>query len=255
MDKPQEKKILGIISIIIGVAATITTIIASVKESHLVNMGELGAFGYISFIGLILGIVGLFLNFKHKKTLSIIGIILSLIGFLSSVTLYGMLDNNQNNSSSNASRTSNNTTIHNKNNIITNITNGNEIKADNLTFKITSWKIIQPGETGNLYGQKPVIAFWYDTTNNSDKEISPMNAGVMNFAAYQDNNSNQENKLQVGSLPDAQFTETQMDNIKKGGTASDAISFELDDTTTPVIFEIKNIISNKIIAKETININ
>lgn len=35
-------------------------------------------------------------------------------------------------------------------------------------------------------------------------------------------------------LPDERFGESQMEKIKMGGTVANAISYELDDTTTPV---------------------
>ena len=43
-----------------------------------------------------------------------------------------------------------------------------------------------------------------------------------------------ENELNVGMLPDDRFLDSQMENIKKGGTVQSAIAYELDDTTTPV---------------------
>lgn len=54
------------------------------------------------------------------------------------------------------------------------------------------------------------------------------------FNAYQDNNPNAENKLNVGSLPDSAFLDSQMSKIKKGGTVSNAMAYELSDTKTPV---------------------
>ena len=50
----------------------------------------------------------------------------------------------------------------------------------------------------------------------------------------QDNDPNMENKLQVASLPDEQYLNTQTNTIKKGGTVSNAVAYTLTDTTTPV---------------------
>lgn len=109
-----------------------------------------------------------------------------------------------------------------------------EVVIRDLKIKITDHKVIQPGETGNEHGDTPVIAFWYDTTNLTDKEIDPTIAWAVVFKAIQDNNPNSVNELEVGGLPDNQFLNTQLENIKKDGTVSNAISYKLDDNTTPV---------------------
>ncbi len=110
----------------------------------------------------------------------------------------------------------------------------NVLTTKDVEIKITAVRTIQVGETGNEYGKKPVIAFWYDTTNVSGKETDPMTAWIFLFAAYQDNDPNAENKLDVGSLPDAEFLDSQTNKIKKGGTVPNAVAYELSDTTTPV---------------------
>ncbi|KRB46839.1 DUF5067 domain-containing protein [Terrabacter sp. Root181] len=57
---------------------------------------------------------------------------------------------------------------------------------------------------------------------------------LLTIRAYQDNNPNAENELQVGSLPDDKYLDTQTEEIKKGGTVENAVAFELDDVKTPV---------------------
>ncbi|AXH37531.1 DUF5067 domain-containing protein (plasmid) [Humibacter sp. BT305] len=109
----------------------------------------------------------------------------------------------------------------------------NVLTTPDLTIKITDVKTIAAGEPGNEYGKVPVIAFWYDITNTGDEEVSPMN-WLFLMTAYQDNDPNIENKLGVGSLPDQQFLDSQTAKIKKGGTVSNAVAYELSDTTTPV---------------------
>ncbi|MEJ6348817.1 DUF5067 domain-containing protein [Holzapfeliella sp. He02] len=105
---------------------------------------------------------------------------------------------------------------------------------DDVTMEITDHKVIQPGEAGNEYSDKPVFAVWYKVTNKTDKEINPMTAWMSVFNAYQDNDPNKENKLGVSSLPDSRFSDSQMANIKKGGTVENAMAYKLTDTTTPV---------------------
>ena len=121
----------------------------------------------------------------------------------------------------------------------------NVYTSDDYTITITEYKIIQPGETGNEYGESPVIAFWYDTTNTGDSEdLTPTTAWMLTFEAVQDNDPNAVNTLNVGMLPDEQYMDSQLQNIKPGGTVSNAVAYELDDTTTPVTLTAKDILGN-----------
>lgn len=110
----------------------------------------------------------------------------------------------------------------------------NEAKIEDLKIKITETKVIPVGETGNEYGEKPVFAIWYETTNLTDKDINPSTAWFAIFTAIQDNNPNAINELEVGSLPDENHLDSQMETIKKDGTVENSIAYELDDLETPV---------------------
>lgn len=122
-----------------------------------------------------------------------------------------------------------------------------------MKIEITDHRIIPVGAKGNEYGSKPVIAFWYKTTNLTDKKVSPMDF-LFAFTAYQDNNPNAENKLEVGSLPDDRFLDSQTENIKSGGTVDNAIAYELDDETTPVDLVASNDLGMTEIGKATYNL-
>ena len=120
---------------------------------------------------------------------------------------------------------------------------------------ITDYRVIPVGAEGNEYGDAPVLAIWYDTTNlgASDEEITPLTEFVFNFVAYQDNDPNIENKLSVGMLPDSTFRETQTASIKPGGTIANAVAYELSDTTTPVDLVAENFDGE--IGRMTFNLN
>jgi len=108
------------------------------------------------------------------------------------------------------------------------------LAAEDVTITITDSRTIQVGEAGNEYGSGPVIAFWYDITNKqSERDVTPTD-WVFYFKAFQDNDPNVENELMVALLPDQQFQDTQLENIKVGGTTASAVAYELTDTTTPV---------------------
>lgn len=114
-----------------------------------------------------------------------------------------------------------------------------EAKLNDLKIKITETKVIPVGEVGNEYGEKPVIAIWYDTTNLSDKDIDPMTAWIAVFEAIQDNDPNAINTLNVGMSPDDSFLDSQSQTIKKDGTVANAVAYELDDLETPVTLVAK----------------
>jgi len=130
----------------------------------------------------------------------------------------------------------------------------NTLKIHDATVVITDVKVIPVGEKGNEYGKKPVIAFWFKTTNLTNKEMTPDEPWIACIDAYQDNNPNAENKLDVGSLPDEQFSDSQFENIKQGGTVEDAIAYELDDSTTPVVLKAMQGISGPKLGEQTFNI-
>lgn len=128
--------------------------------------------------------------------------------------------------------------------------------AEDVKIEITDWKVIPVGEAGNEYGNAPVIAFWYSTTSLSDNEnITPMSAWIAMFTAIQDNNSDMVNELNVASLPDSAFVDTQLSKIKKGGTVDCACAYTLSDTTTPVILKATRGILGEDLGEQTYHIS
>lgn len=126
---------------------------------------------------------------------------------------------------------------------------GTMLRGNSYSIRIKSHKVINPGEEGNEYGDKPVIAFWYDTlvSPNYDNSapINPSTAWIMNFKAVQDNDPNAVNKLQIAPLPDKQFLNSQTSEIKPGGTVANAVAYELTDTTTPVKLTAEDMIGTE----------
>lgn len=110
----------------------------------------------------------------------------------------------------------------------------NEAKLEDLKINITETKVIKVGEKGNEYGEKPVLAIWYSTTNLSDKDIDPTTAWFAVFKVIQDNNPNSINELNVTSSPDEKFLDSQLETIKMDGTVENAVAYKLDDLETPV---------------------
>lgn len=128
------------------------------------------------------------------------------------------------------------------------------VKIHDLQIEITKEKVIKAGEKGNEYGEKPVLALWYKVTNLTDKEIDPTTSWAAVFEAIQDNDKNAVNKLEVGSLPDDRFLDSQLETIKKNGTVENAIAYELDDLKTPVKLIASQGIGGKKLGEQTFEV-
>ena len=112
-----------------------------------------------------------------------------------------------------------------------------KVSMEDIDLKITKYKVIPVGAEGNEYGMKPVIAFWYNTTNKSGEDIiNPMSAWFSTFSegVIQDNDNNKVNKLQAAMHPDKTLVRDQSATIKKDRTVSGAIAYKLTDLTVPV---------------------
>ncbi|EOH99139.1 hypothetical protein UAY_01916 [Enterococcus moraviensis ATCC BAA-383] len=109
------------------------------------------------------------------------------------------------------------------------------LKIDMATLKILSTEVL-PSDT-TLYREKPQLVITYEVTNDSDEPISASTVWIACMDITQEA-ENTINKLTVGMTPQdekfAEYTEHQLDDIKPGGTAKAIISYDLDDTETPV---------------------
>jgi hypothetical protein len=110
----------------------------------------------------------------------------------------------------------------------------NIITTPRMIIEITDYRVIQPGDAGNEFGDEPVVAFWYEVTNLTDADLNPSTAWIMTVNAFQDNDPNMENELSVALHPDSDLVDNQLANITEGGTVKNAVAYILSDTTTPV---------------------
>ena len=216
--------------------------------------------GCTFLIGLILAIIDLSKGDGRKKTLSIIALVISgiwlIVGIIGAINkkndtastsdvitteaVNDSVDTQSEEKTTEAAEAAENGSEDSAENAEEYYFKDNEIVVKDYTIKITDWKVIPVGEKGNEYGKSPVIAFWYDTTNTSDKEINPTSAWIYIMEAVQDNDPNTVNELNVASLPDDQFRDTQLQKIKQGGTVSNAVAYELTDEETPVEITAKS---------------
>lgn len=107
------------------------------------------------------------------------------------------------------------------------------LTMDDYTITITDYKTIQPGEKGNEDGSKPLLVFFYDTTNTgSETAFTPLAAWVRVLQPLQATASGQAAILPVGPQTEDQFIVTELQKIEPGDTVSSAISYKLEDTST-----------------------
>ena len=220
--------------------------------------------GFLAFLGLIFGIIGLVKSRSNGagKGLSIAAIVLAVAAFVISFAVnaaaVSVLDKAVKDVGAGdkvvatATPTTGQSASSDTPESAPSFRNG-VLTTPEMIITITDHKIIPVGKKGNEYGSKPVIAFWYTTTNLTDKKVSPMD-WIFALTAYQDNNPNAENKLGVGSLPDDRYLDNQTANIKKGGTLASAIAYEVDDLTTPVDLVAADLFGTTEIGRMTYNL-
>lgn len=190
--------------------------------------------------------------------------------FISSLTLAACGNNQENSSKSSSKNANEETTVSSSviesssvseesdSNFVANASDasfdGTILKGNAYSIKITDHKVLQPGEAGNEYGDGPVIAFWYDTMVAEDYDnstaIDPTSAWIMNFKAIQDNDPNLVNELNIASLPDEQYLDSQTATIKPGGTVSNAVAYTLTDSETPVTLKASSMMGADFGSKE-----
>ncbi len=109
------------------------------------------------------------------------------------------------------------------------------LTTPDMKIEITDYKIIPAGAKGNEYGDVPVIAFWYNTTNISGEDLDASTAWIFDIDVYQDNDPNILNELDMSyAFSDDSLSDNSHESIKKGGTVENAIAYELSDTVTDV---------------------
>lgn len=111
---------------------------------------------------------------------------------------------------------------------------GEPIKVKNGEITITNIKILQPGEGANFM-DKPLFSIWYSfRLDEKAKPMTSMIAWIEGVKVVQDNNPNTTNELMLGALPDTAFLNSQMDEIKPGGTVEYAVGYPITDLETPI---------------------
>ncbi|SKA03826.1 protein of unknown function [Pilibacter termitis] len=116
----------------------------------------------------------------------------------------------------------------------------NVAQTEKAKIEIVNHEVLQPNTERNS-GEKPLIVFTYKVTNTSGEDVKASWEWSSAFDAYQDNDPNRENKLEVSyiyGLFDDKYNQGN-DTIKNGGTVEHQEGYELTDETTPVTLKCK----------------
>lgn len=130
----------------------------------------------------------------------------------------------------------------------------NVLEVPAATIKITDHRVIPVGDPGNEDGAKTLIAFYYDITNKTDEKLTTIDF-FMYFTAVQDNSADTVNELEVAPLYDPELSDSQLEQIKKGGTISGVAAYELDDDSTPVELVAKYNFGQNEIGRQTFTLD
>ncbi|ANK59456.1 hypothetical protein AYR54_03875 [Loigolactobacillus backii] len=110
----------------------------------------------------------------------------------------------------------------------------NAVVIHDLKIKINKVKFLKPSDTDDHNR----IIFEYTITNRTKKDIDAISGWQAVFNAYQ-KNKNTEGELEVGSTPNGYDTElkNQSQKINKGGSVKGVATYNLDNTSTPVVLK------------------
>lgn len=107
------------------------------------------------------------------------------------------------------------------------------LTSSKLSIRIADSAVIPQGEPGNEYGEAPVMAVWFETTNTSGEEIDPLTAWLTHVRAYQTIGETPA-ELSLGMTPDSEHAATMSTAIPAGATVTAAVGYLMADDQTPV---------------------
>ena len=233
MDKPQENRVLGIISIVLGVVALVFSWIPFIN-----NMAAV-----IAIIGLILGIVALIINRKHKKLMAWLGVIFSAVAFgIVLMTQSAFEKSFDDIFDTTSSRENSSKKSEDAEKISTKKSDdpsdrkwtfkNNIFDAGNMTYKITKSELMDSAAED---GSKTLVLHM-DVTNNAKKNMDPSNV-YMVLHAFQKNDTSRV-QLNPGTVAldengnsHIQSEEDALNNdLLPSKTAQVAVSFDLKNT-------------------------
>ncbi|MEI5995452.1 DUF5067 domain-containing protein [Candidatus Enterococcus mansonii] len=129
------------------------------------------------------------------------------------------------------------------------------LKINTATLKLLSIEVLPANKS--LLREKPQLAIIYEVKNHSKKKLSAQTVWMSSIELTQES-ENKRTKLLVGLIPQddkfAPFTSQKADNIKTNSTAKAVITYDLDDTTTPIKLTATQGMTGKKLGEKIINL-
>jgi len=238
-----EKKILGILSIVFGGVGLTFSWMPFIN-----NMAFI-----LGIVGAVLGVIAIVTNRKSKKTLALIGTVisvLSLVFVLITQNYYSkkLDDTFGQNSSSYSEKTkaekAANKTSENSNDPSKNkwTFKNNVFSAGIMTYKLTKSEVLDSAQDG-----KKVLVIYADVTNNTEKEQDPSNIYMVMHAFQKTNTANKDLVTgmvkydETGNNPVQQQQDALHDKLLGQKTVTVAMAFTLEnDSPVTVKFDDAN---------------
>lgn len=231
----SEKKVLGILATVFGGIALAFSWVPIIN-----NMSAL-----LGLVGAILGVIGLFINRKNKKTLAIIGTVLSIVSIVIvlmtqsaysrsldkvSETIDKTVSSSASSSESDENASSKKTTKDASRNKWT--YKNDVFSAGILTYKFTKSEVQDAGMGDN----SKVLVLFTNITNNSDKEQTPSNIYAVMHAYQKTDTANKDLNPGMAPMDDNAKVALQKesdalnDKLLPGKTTKAVIIFTLENT-------------------------
>lgn len=228
MEKKKESIVISLIALIIGILALVLSWVPIIN-----NLAAI--FAVLAFI---LGIIAIIINRKNKKTIAIVGLVISIISFiivLATQAYYSSKINEAFNKSNSTTKTSGKATKENKNEAKKEESGWDEV---NRTFTTKDAVLkIDKVEKSTDYNAKPAIKVHFTITNKT-AEAQNAQSLFQESTRVQQKSANTSNDLNYAMMPfdDSGNTEDNHlnDNINSGGTISGFYPYKLENETDPI---------------------
>lgn len=106
-------------------------------------------------------------------------------------------------------------------------------ETEDVKIEITEIVTLPVGIEGNEHGEKDIIAFRYNITNKSGREVTALTGWKTVFRIYQV----KKKPLNSTAAPEKKFADIQNKKIKKGETVECVQAFQLNDSDTPILIK------------------
>ncbi|MBZ5946064.1 DUF5067 domain-containing protein [Leuconostoc gasicomitatum] len=246
-----EKKILGILAIVFGGVGLAFSWVPFIN-----NMAFI-----LGIVGVVLGVIAIITNLKSKKTLALIGTVISILSLIIVLTTQNLYSNQLNKAFSGDS-TPNSQKESSEKATNKSVSNSNDPSKNTWTFKhdvfsagIMTYKFTKSEVRDSIENGKKTLVIYADVTNNTDSEQDPSNIYTV-MHAFQKTDTANKNLIpgmvkydENSNNPIQQYTDALNDKLLGKKTTSVALVYSLENNN-PVTVKFDNADFTKIGEKQ-----